>query len=80
MLALSPAVFAEPSPGVPCLDMVSDLAASPEIIPQSLEGGAAALNEAFAPPPPPPPPVESAAPLIEAAAVPAPPAPLAPPP
>ena len=68
-LVLTPVAFAEPSPGVPCLDLVSDLAAAPEIIPQSLEGGTAALNEALVPVAP----VESAAPLIEAAAVPAPP-------
>ena len=46
VLLPTPTAFAEPSPGVPCLELMQDLAAAPEMIPQSLEGGAAALTEA----------------------------------
>jgi hypothetical protein len=35
---------ADPSPGVPCLDMVQEFAASPLTIPESLDAAAAALG------------------------------------
>ncbi|TFV55780.1 hypothetical protein E4P42_21375, partial [Mycobacterium sp. PS03-16] len=44
-------VQAEPSPGVPCLSLMQDLAASPPDLGESLHHAAAALAEQAAPPP-----------------------------
>ncbi|MFO7164902.1 MAG: hypothetical protein DIU75_016355, partial [Mycolicibacterium hassiacum] len=64
---------AEPSPGVPCLDMVQNLAASPPSIPETIDTAASALGDA-APTMAevPPPPVEELVAAVSAAAAPAP--------